>query len=116
MLDAVVAGNMEALGVVRLEIRIRRLGAKAFEVVIEMVFGNHQREARVGMFVETFGDEDVGGKKHRTAPEFGEELRLDFQVADVFCVFRGGDGRNFLIEHDGEFRGGIDGDFLRLAV
>ena len=72
LLDAVVAGDVEALAEVGLEIGIGRLGAEAFEVVIEVVFEDGEREARLGMLVEAFGDEDVGAEKHRTAPEFRE--------------------------------------------
>ncbi len=98
LLDAVVAGDVEAFAEVGLQIRIGRLGAEAFEVVIEVIFKNCEREVRAGMLVEAFGDEDVGAEKHWAAPEFCEELALDAHVADVFGVFGRGDGGNFLIE------------------
>ena len=102
LLDAIVAGDVEALAEVGLEIRVGRLGAEAFEVVIEVIFEDRQREMRVGMRVEAFGDEDVGAEIHGAAPEFCEELALDAHVADVLGVFGRIDRRDFLIEGDGD--------------
>ena len=121
LLDAVVAGDVEALAEVGLEIWIGRLGAEAFEVVIEVIFENGEREVRVGMLVETFGDEDVGAEKHRAAPEFSEERALDAHVADVLGVFGRRDSGDFLVEGDCDglsvcVPACADRDFYGLAV
>ena len=101
LLDAIIAGDVEAVAEVGLEIRVGGLGAEALEVVVEVIFENGQREMRVGMRVEAFGDENVGAEIHSAAPEFGEQLALDAHVPDVFGVFGRIDGRDFLIEGDG---------------
>ncbi len=49
LLNSVVAGNVEAFAVVGFQIRIGRSGAEAVEVVVEMIFENHQRKMRVGV-------------------------------------------------------------------
>ena len=90
---------------------------KPCEVVVEMIFGNHQREMRVGVGVESFGDKDVRAEEHRAAPEFREQGALDFDVADVGRVWRIGDGRDDLVEDDGDgIAAGVQRDFSRRGV
>ena len=118
LLDAVVAGDMEALAVIRLQIGIGRLGAKAVEIVIEVIFRDCQGEARVGMFVETFGQQYVRAQIHRPPPELCEQRALNLHVANVLGVFRRFDWRNLLIHHyrDGLLRAPAQRDLQRLAV
>ena len=100
LLNAVVACNVEALAVVRLQIGIGRLGAEAVEIGVEVVFDDDEREMNIGMLVEALGHQHVGAEIHGTSPEFGEQRALDFDVADVLGVLRRRDGRDFLVEHD----------------
>ncbi len=102
LLNAVVAGNVEALAVIGLQIGIGRLGAKAAEIGIEVVFADDERKMNVGMLVESLGYQHVGAEVHGPAPELGEQRALNLEVPDVLRVLRRRDGRDFLVEHDGD--------------
>src|SRR5215467_6037739 len=80
LLNAVVARDVKALAVVGLEIGIGRFGAQAFEIGIEMVLGNREREVGIRMSVESFRYQDIRAQKHRASSEFREQLALNFQV------------------------------------
>ena len=101
LLNAVVAGNVEAFAVVRLQVGIGRLGAKAAEIGVEVVFVDDERKMNVGVRIKSLGHQHVGAEKHGTSPEFGEQRALNLEVTDVFRVLRRRNRRNFLIEHDG---------------
>ncbi len=75
LLDAVVAGQVEALAVVGLQIRVGRRGAEVAEIIHKMVVKDDQREARVGVLVEALGHQHDGAQEHRPAPEFGQQAR-----------------------------------------
>ena len=100
LLNAVVAGDVEALAVVRLQVGIGRLGAKAGEVGVEVIFIDDDRKMNVGMRIKSLGHQHVGAEVHGTSPEFGEQRALNLQVPDVFRVLRRRNRRDFLIEHD----------------
>ena len=108
---------MEALAVVRLQIGIGRLGAKAAEIGVEVVFTDDDREMRVGMRVKSFGHQHVGAEVHGASPELCEQSALNLEVPDVFRVLRRRDRRNFLIEHNRDRPGGRpQGDFARSGI
>src|SRR5262249_52296169 len=55
-------------------------------------------------------------QKHRTSPEFREELALDAEMADVFRILRWIDRRNHVRQGQSHLRGRIHFHLLRLAV
>ena len=75
---------------------------KPWKSSIKMIFGNYQRKMCTGMGIESFRDQDVRAQEHRPAPEFREQVALNFDVADVQRVFRFGNRRDDLVEHDGD--------------
>ena len=91
LLDAVVAGEVEAFGVVGLEVGVGRRGAELGEGIVEVVFKEHEWEARAGMLVKACGDEHGGGEENGTAPELCQECGLDAGAADELAI---GDGRD----------------------
>ena len=70
LLDAVVARQMKALRVVRLQIRIRRRGAKSRDVIGVVAVEDHERVADPGVFVEILRDEHVRADEDVAPPEF----------------------------------------------
>ena len=98
LLNAVVAGEVEALAVVGLEVGVRRGGAEVVEAVGEVAVKNHEREMGVGVVVKAIGDENDGGEKDGAAPELGEDVALNAQMADIFGVGGRGDGGDDLRE------------------
>src|SRR5581483_2720748 len=57
LLNAVIAGAMKTLAVVRLQVRIGRLCAKVVETVKKMGGEYDEREVRLRMLVKTFRQE-----------------------------------------------------------
>ncbi len=104
LLDPVVAGQVEALGIVRLQIRVRRGGAEAGDVVREVAVEHHQRVVGVRMGVEPLRHQHMGAQIDRSAPEGRERLALDPDVADVGGVGLGRDRRDLLVEAQGDPR------------
>ena len=104
LLDPVVAAEVEALGVVGLEVRVRRLGAKASEVRGEVPVEDAQGVARLGVFVEALGQEHVGAEEHRPPPELAQQIALDADVLDELGVLRRLDGGDLLVERDRQDR------------
>ena len=117
LLNAVVAGDVEAFAVVRLQIGIGRLGAKAAEVGIEVVFVDDDRKMNVGMRIESLGHQHVGAQEHGPSPELGEQRALNLEVPDVLRVLRRRDRRDFLVEHNRNRLGRrSQRDFLRSGI
>ena len=118
--DLVVAREMKALVVVRLEVLIRRLLAETAERLGKVPVEDDERVARVGMTLKTLGQEDVSAQMHGPSPEFSEELALDSLVLDVPGRLGLGNCRNHLVETDDDGCGGtrarLDRHFLRRAV
>ena len=117
-LDAVVALDVEALGVGGLEVRIRRRLPEAADRVGEVPVVDDERVARVRVGVEALGHEDVRAEVHRAAPELREPLREDPLVPDVLRRRGIRDGRNDLVELDRKRRrlAGLDRDLARRRV
>src|SRR6185312_16814753 len=80
LLDAVVACYVEALAVVRLQIGIGWLSAKAAEIAIEVIFADDQGKTNVGMRIETLRHQHIGTEIHGTSPELAEQRALYFDV------------------------------------
>ncbi len=110
LLDAIVAGEFEAVGVVGLEGVVGWLGAEAFEVGGEVAVEEHEGEFGLGVLVEAVWQEDVGAEVHGAAPEFGEAVALDAYVFDVLCVLWRGDGGDGFGEGELEAGAGLDGE------
>src|SRR5581483_9702750 len=87
LLDAVITRNVEALTIVGLQIRIGRLGSKSIKISREMAVINRQRKACFGVLIEAFRNENIRAEIHGPAPEFGQQLRPNSNVSDVFGVF-----------------------------
>ena len=92
LLDAVVAGEVEALGVVGLEVGVGRGRAEVGDIGDEVIVEYGVGVVGGRVLVKALRDEDDGGDEHGAAPEFGEERGLDADVADVFGVGLRGDG------------------------
>ena len=105
LLDAVVAVQLEALAVIRLQVRIGRLLAEAARIVCgKWPWLIDQRIARVRVLVEAFGQQHVRAEVHRPAPELRQALALDALVLDVLRRRRIGDRRDHLVERDRDRR------------
>ncbi len=100
LLDAVVAGDVKALAVVGLQVRIGRLSAEIAHAIGKVIVKNHQRKMRIGMVVEAFRHQHNRRQIHGPSPELRQQLALDFQVPDILRIFRLRDWRDFLIECD----------------
>src|ERR1035441_1407067 len=89
---------MKAVGVIRLQVGVWRSLAEVAEASYEMVVKDDQRIVRLRMSVVTLRHENDRREIHRPAPEFGQELRLDADVANVLGIRVGFDRRNNFIE------------------
>ena len=98
LLDTVVACEMEALTVVRLQVRIRRSGAKTIEAVDKMVVENQQREVGIRMVVKALRHQNDSTQKHGPAPELRQYIALNTNMPDIFRVGLSGDRRNYFSE------------------
>ena len=108
LLDAVVASKVEAFRVVGLEVRIGRGGAKVVHAIHEVVVKDGNGEVRIGVFVKALRHQDDCGEVHRRAPEPGQQITLYADVADVFRIRRGRNGRDGFAEQDGKLGVAID--------
>ena len=116
LLDAVVTRQVEALRVVRLEVGIGWGGAKVVHAVHKVVVKDGDGEVGVGVFVETLRHQDDGGEIHRCAPEPGQQLALDPDVANVLGVRLRGNGRDGFAEPDSKSGMTVDVDLDRLGI
>ncbi len=91
---------MKSFAVVRLQVRVGRLGAEAAEIRREVAVKDGDRIPRFGMFGETFRQENIGAQVHRTSPKLAKQFALDPDVPDVFGVFRRRNRSYRLIEND----------------
>src|SRR5579885_527316 len=98
LLNAVIAGDMKTLAVVRLQVRIGRPCAKVVETFRKMVVEDDEREVRLRMLVKTFRHEHNRRQVYGASPEFRQQRALNLQVTNVPRVLRFGNGWNFLIE------------------
>jgi len=89
---------MKAVGVIRLQVGVWRSLAEVAEASYEMVVKDDQRIVRLRMSVVTLRHENDRREIHRPAPECGQELRLDADVANVLGIRVGFDRRNNFIE------------------
>jgi len=113
---AVVAGELEALGVIGLEIVFGWLWAEAVEVGGEVAVEEHQGILGVGVGVEAFRQQDVCSEVHWLAPKLCKTRALDSDVADVPGVFGLGDGGDCFAEFELDLGVGLDGDLGGLGV
>ena len=116
LLNPVVAGQVEALRVIGLKVRVGRRGAEVVYPVDEVVMKDGEREVGVGMLVKALRHQDDGGEIHRRAPELCQHLTLDADVADVLGVGLRGDGRDDLGERHLKLGVPVDVDLGRLGV
>ena len=118
LLDPVVALEVKAVLVHGLEVRIRRLFAEALDGFGEVPVEDHERVARVRVVLEAERKEDVRAEKNVAPPELRQALAPDALVLDPLRGRRLGNGRDHLVERDGDRfgPGGIDLDALRRAV
>ena len=98
LLDAIVAFEMKAIGIHRLEIRIRRFGAKLGDILGKVPVKDHQRIVRLGMRVKALGQQHVRAEIHVAPPEPGEQLTANPDVLDEFGVGLCRSGRYFLVQ------------------
>src|SRR5262245_54054705 len=77
LLDAVVAFELEALAVFRLEARVRRRFAKPVGRARKMTVSDHERIVRRGMGIVSPGQAHPRGEVHVAAPELREALAPD---------------------------------------
>ena len=92
---------------------------KSSKSLDEVIVEDDEREVRVGVVVEAFGNKNDRTEEHRPSPEFGEHLALDANMADVFGVGWRRDGRDDFRECDGiVLCRGVDVEFdgLRIEV
>jgi hypothetical protein len=87
-----------------LELGLRWGGSEVVEVVWKVAVHDGQRVARVGVCVETLGQQNVRTQEEIPSPELGQQLRANSDVLDVGGVLRWIDGRNLLIELDADGR------------
>ena len=116
LLDAVVTRQVEALRVIRLEVRIGRGGAKGIHAIHKVIVKDGDGEVSVGVLVEALRHQDNGGEIHRRAPKLGQQLALDTDVANVLGVRLRRNGRDGFAEPDGKFGVIVDVDLNRLGV
>jgi hypothetical protein len=118
LLRAVVAGPVETVAVVGLEVRVGWLLAEAVDRLREVAVVDDEGIARFRVRVESFRHQDVRAQVHRASPELRQPLALDPLVTDVLRGRRLRDGRDRLVERDLDGRGrrGIDRDLARRAV
>ena len=77
---------MKAIGIHRLEIRIRRRAAKLRDILGKVPVKDHQRIVRLGMRVKALGQQHVRAEIHVAPPEPGEQLTANPDVLDEFGV------------------------------
>ncbi len=94
--DAVVALQVKPLGVIRLQIRIRRRLAEVEKLWLEVVLKHNQRIVRVRMLVEPLRHHHHRAQVNRRSPEIAQQLRLNPQVPDVLRIRIRLDRRNHL--------------------
>ena len=118
LLDPVVALELEALAVLRLQVRVRRHLAEAADRLGEVAVEDDERVARVGVLVEAERQEDVRAEEDVAPPELRQALAADALVLDVLRRGRLGNGRDHLVEDDRDRvrTRRVDLDLLRGAV
>ena len=99
---AVVAMDAKAGIVIRFQVGVRRLGAKAAEVIRKMAVKYGERVFYLRVLVKSFGQQHMGAQVHGAAPEFCEQFALDADVFDVLAVFGRFNGRNFTVQRHGD--------------
>ena len=103
LLDAVVTIQLKPSAV---RTRNRRIGwscTPARKIIGEVSVKNGQGIAGFGMFVKTFGQQDVCPQVNVASPKLGQTFTFELDVFDVFGISGLGDGWNFLIE--GQYNG-----------
>ncbi len=98
--DPVVAGELEPLAVVGLEVGVGRLLPEPGERVGKVTVVDDERIAGLGMLIEPLGQKHAGAQVHRASPETGEQLAPYPDVLDVLRVRRRWNGRDLLIQRD----------------
>ena len=113
LLGAVVAGQVEALARHAFQRRVGRLLAKAGERVGKVTVIDDEGITRVGVLIESLGQEDVRAEIHRAAPELRQPLALDLHVLDVPGRRWIRNRRDHLVEADPNRLGAlrVEGDF-----
>ena len=118
--DPVVAGQVEAIVVVGLQVFVGRFLAEPAKSLGKVSVEDDERVARGRMGIESFGQEHVGSQVHWPAPEFGESFALDALVLDVLGGGRLGDWRNDFVQPDDDrragMRAGLDRDILWCTI
>ena len=100
LLDPVVAGEVEAGGVLALQVGVRGPLPPAPEGVGEMAVVDRDRIARLRIFVEAVRNEYPGPEFGGSPPELGEEIALDPDVLHVVRLGRYRQRGDLLVERD----------------
>ncbi len=105
LLDTVVTGEVEALGIVRFQVRVGRRGAECGDVVWEVALEDHQRKARVRVFRKSRRQQHVRAEIDVAAPIGREQGAADADMAHERRVRRRSDRGDDLVERQLERRG-----------
>src|SRR5688500_7844529 len=98
--NLVVAGEFEALVVIRFEIGIWWRLTKAAKIRREVSVKNHEWITRVRTRIKALWQQYVGAEVHRTSPKISQQLALNLDVFDVLGFFRRSNRRNLLIKFE----------------
>jgi hypothetical protein len=105
LLDAVVAGQMEALRIIGFEIRIRGRGAESGNVVGIMSVKDHQGITHGRMRIESLGQQNVRAKKYVASPKTRQQFTANADVPNELGIRFRHNALDFLVEQQREFCG-----------
>jgi len=98
--DSIVALNIESLAVNWRQVRVRRSLAETAESIGEMAMKDDKGIAGFRMLFKAPGQKNMGAKIDWPSPEIAEQFALDFDMLDVFCLWRIRDRRDFFVKEN----------------
>ena len=102
LLGDVVPFPVESCAVGGFQVRVGRDFAESTEIIREMAVMDDEGVFRFGVLFPAMRKQDMGAEVHGAAPEFREELALNLDMFDIFRFRRIRDGRDLLIQRDGD--------------